>query len=200
MTWTLSDLIRRAVSTAFAPREAAAELLAQRIPQGAAWQLLVVVTLLAVIVMKGAEVFFFALGLPIVMSPITEPFALAVVLLTFDAIMVVAITWGGRAFGGKGGLAEATVLIAWLQFVMLCLQVVQVALLFILPVLATYISLVGILLFFWLLTNFVATIHGFEKLGQVFAGIIGGMLAISFVLVIVLSIIGFQVPEVPANV
>lgn len=200
MNLTLSDLIRQAVATAFAPRDAAQDLLAQRIPAGPAWQSLIVVTLLAVILMKGAELVFFSLGLPILMAPIAEPYALALVLLSFDAITVLAIVWGGRAFGGTGQMADAIVLVAWLQFVMLCLQVLQVVFLLILPILSTYVSLLGLFLFFWLLTNFVAVIHGFQRLGPVFAGILGAMLGISFVLVAILALIGFQMPEVPANV
>ena len=49
-------------------------------------------------------------------------------------------------------------------------------------------------LFFWLLTNFVAELHGFGSLVQVFLMIILSIISIAFVLSVVLSIIGIAVP------
>lgn len=196
MTWTLPDLIRHAVTTIFNPREAAEELLAQRIQRRESWLLLVLVTILSVIAVEGTSLVLHGLGLPGLMAPIGGGFGLTVVQLTLAVLMVFCIYWGGRMFGGTGRFTDVIVLVAWLQFVLLCMQVLQVLMIFLLPILATYVSIIAIGLFFWLITNFVAVIHGFERLGRVFAGILGGMFAIGFVLTLILAIIGFQVPEV----
>ena len=197
---TLTDLVRRAVATVFSPREEARDILALDLPREAGWQLLALVTLLSVLAVQGTELVLNALGLHIVLSPIQGPFALTIVQLSIAVLMVFAIYWGGRAFGGSGRFADTIVLMAWLQFVLLCLQVVQIAFLFVLPVMASYVSILGIALFFWLLTSFVAVIHGFDSLGRVFAGIVGAILALGFVFTVILTIIGFQIPEVSGNV
>ena len=58
----------------------------------------------------------------------------------------------------------------WLQFIMALLQAVQLVAVLILPLLAALLGLVGLGLFFWLLTGFVAELHGFRSPMQVFAG------------------------------
>lgn len=200
MTWSLKDLVRHAATTATNPREGAATVLAQDIPREAGWPLLGVVTIVSVVAVKAIELLFNAMGSAIVLSPVPGPFALAIVQFSLAVIMVFAVFWGGRAFGGAGRFGDTIILIAWLQFVLFCLQVVQIAALFLMPVLVAFISLAGVLLFFWLLTTFVAVIHGFQNLGRVFLGIIGGMIVVAFVMTLVLSMIGFQVPEMPTNV
>jgi hypothetical protein len=46
----------------------------------------------------------------------------------------------------------------------------------------------------WLLTNFVAVIHGFRSLGQVFVMILVSLFVLAFVLSILLTLVGVTVP------
>lgn len=200
MTWNLSDLVRRAIDTIFAPRSVATQLMALRLDTATAWQLLILVTLLSVVGIEAVALLFAASGAVEMAGPIGGAFALAIVQASVAVLMAVAIYWGGRAFGGEGRLADAVLLVAWLQFVLLCLQVVQMVFLLLIPVMAAYLGIVAVILFFWLLTQFVATLHGFESLGRVFVGILGGMFGLFIVLTIVLALFGFQLPEVPQNV
>ena len=54
-------------------------------------------------------------------------------------------------------------------------------------------------MFLWLLTNFVAVLHGFRSLGMVFVMIVVSAFAVTFVLSIVMSILGI-VPSGVVNV
>lgn len=102
----------------------------------------------------------------------------------------------GRAFGGRGRFEDALILVVWLHAVGFVLQLAQLAILLILPPLAQLVVLAGIALLFWLLTGFVAELHGFVSRVQVFVMILVTLLALSFALALVLGMLGIAPPEV----
>jgi hypothetical protein len=53
------------------------------------------------------------------------PAATGFIQLLLLVVMVFAIFWIGRSMGGSGSFEETILLVAWLQFIMVCLQVVQ---------------------------------------------------------------------------
>jgi len=74
-------------------------------------------------------------------------------------------------------------------------QVLQVVLGFVLPPLADLVGLAGLLLLLWLLTNFVAELHGFASLWSVFFGLVFGAIALFLAAAILLAIfIGAPAP------
>jgi hypothetical protein len=200
MSYSLSDLIRRAWASIFTPREVAAEILALRIDRTIGWQLLFAVVLVSVVLTEAMALLFAGAAGAEMATPIAGPMALAVVQVSLTVLMVFATYWVGRAFGGQGRFADAILLVAWLQFVLLCLQVVQMLALLLIPVFAFFIGVAAVVLFFWLLTNFVAALHGFQRLGRVFGGVVASFFALGLVMMIVFALIGVQIPEVPQNV
>lgn len=96
----------------------------------------------------------------------------------------------GRWRGGKGELADAVILIAWLQFIQLLLVVLQLVLVVTVPVLAPMVEIGAVLLFLWLLVNFVAEMHGFRSLGLVFLGVIVTFVAAVFAMSLLLMMMG----------
>jgi hypothetical protein len=88
---------------------------------------------------------------------------------------VFAIWRLGRARGGQGGMDDSVALVAWLQFVMLVLQVATLAAQVLVPPLAGLLGLVEVGLFFWLLVNFVAELHGFRSLVATFVGVLAAL-------------------------
>jgi hypothetical protein len=96
----------------------------------------------------------------------------------------------GRWRGGKGELADAVILIAWLQFIQLLLVVLQLVLVVTVPVLAPVVEIGAVLLFLWLLVNFVAEMHGFRSLGLVFLGVIVTFVAAVFAMSLLLMMMG----------
>ncbi|NJR43059.1 MAG: hypothetical protein HC767_10775 [Akkermansiaceae bacterium] len=93
---------------------------------------------------------------------------------------------------------DALLVVVWLQVLMLGLQLLQVLLLLISPVLAAVVGLAGIVLFLWLLTNFVAELHGFQSLLAVFGAIVLTGFAVAFLFVFILAM--FFGPEALAHV
>lgn len=118
-------------------------------------------------------------------SPVrTAIFQWVILLLSVHAIHKI-----GRWRGGKGSLEGAVLLVAWLQFILLCLQVVQLLAQAVAPPLADMLSLLGLALFLWLLTNFTAVLHGFQSRMVVFLGILLTLFAASFILAIVFTLL-----------
>jgi Yip1 domain len=134
-----------------------------------------------------------------VMAFITgSPLRTAVVQWVILACTVLLIDRVGRARGGTGNLSDALLIVVWVQVIMLALQVVQLVALVIAPPLAVIINLGGLVLFFWLLTNFIAELHGFVSRRAVFVGIVVTGFAVALVLVFILTLI--LGPEALSNV
>ncbi|HOZ31236.1 MAG TPA: YIP1 family protein [Tabrizicola sp.] len=179
------------------PRAAARVLLAEGVPLAARSAGLTLIAVVSAILLYPSFVLmppedivsaFFA----------QSPLQTAVVQWLALLLSVVLIASVGRAFGGRGSLADAMLVVVWLQLLMLGVQVAQLLALVVLPPLAGLIGLIGFVGFVWLMVNFIAELHGFRSLGLVFGGIIVTFIAAAFVLAILLALtIG---PEVLQNV
>ncbi len=169
------------------PRKAAQDVLNGAIPRDQIWPFLVLVCVLSGIIVQ--------IGLMLhPMAPIdgvVMPGGIMVGFMVGGSILIstAMVTWIGRAFGGTGQMGDVLLLMTWLQLVMVAFQVVQTALGLIALPLSAMFAWVGIGFLFWLMTNFIAVVHGFTSLGQVFVGMIGTLIA----LVLVMSVlIGFS--------
>ena len=174
------------------PKAVGEQVKALDLPMGARWEAFALVVLVSAIVgqfsilaMTGALTAPGLLGTP-VQSVVIQGGALLIV--------VQAIHHVGRAMGGTGDFGGALTLATWLQCVMIFFQVIQVITLVILPPLAGIIGVAAMVVFFWLLTNFIAVLHGFTSLGRVFAMIIATAFALVFVLVFFMSMLGLEPP------
>jgi hypothetical protein len=197
----LGTLLRRAAGSVTDPAEAARWVMRFEMPRGARWEALLLVVVISVIL---AQITVALLGPPpeeTALSPIfASPVTTGIVQACLLVIAVFAIYWIGRAMGGIGGFGETILLVAWLQFCMVCLQLAQTAALLLLPPLANLIGVAGFALFFWLLTSFVAELHGFASRGRVFVMILFSLLALVFGASMILAMIGATVPGVPTDV
>jgi hypothetical protein len=179
------------------PRAAARALFAEDIPLAARSAGLTLIAVLSAILLFPS----FALLPPedflssfLAQSPVQT----AVVQWLALLLSVVLIHQVGRAFGGQGNLADAMLVVVWLQLLMLGVQVAQLLALIVAPPISGLIGLVGFIGFTWLMVNFIAELHGFRSLGLVFGGIILTFIAAAFVLAILLGLI--LGPEVLQNV
>lgn len=193
----IPDLIRHTLRD---PRSAARRIIEMRLPVGAMWEALFLVIVLSVITAQVSAIlaggyseeaseilpgFFF--------SPIHMGFIQGVLMV----LMVLATYRIGRAFGGHGDLSGAVSLVVWLQFLMVCLQVAQGIAILTVPFLSGILGIAGVIAFFYLLTQFICELHGFERPGMVFAGIIGTMFAVIIVMSVLLGLLGIGYVEVP---
>ena len=180
------------------PRQATRALLAEGVPMtartGGLLLVAVVSALLASLQVRSN---------PQELDPLTafmlaSPFRAAVVQWLFLALTVLLVYRVGRAFGGRGSFPDALLIVVWLQLLTLALQVLQLAATLIAPPLAGIIGIAGFALFLWLMTAFIAELHGFASRGVVFVGMVvtalGAGLVLGFLLILILG------PEAFANV
>lgn len=171
------------------PTRAARELLAERVPLSARTAGLLLVAVLSAL-LTGLQV---GGGLQptdrLTAFMLASPFRTAVLQWGFLALSVVLIHRVGRAFGGRGSFPDALLIVVWLQTLMLGFQLIQLVVSPILPGLAGLIGLVSFGVYLWLLTVFIAELHGFASRGLVFLGMVLSALAAGFALAVLFILI-----------
>ena len=193
MNLTLKDLFQAAYDTVRDARQGARMIMAIQLERRQRWELLLLIAVLSAL-MAGLSLLIgggggFIVGGPAMLNPIT----LGVAQLFLLICMVFGIHIVGTRFGGKGGLDETILLVTWLQFVLICLQAVQIIAIVLLPPLAFLIGVAGIVLFFWLLTAFVAELHGFSSTIGVFVSILIVMVVFTTLFRFLLGVLGIAV-------
>lgn len=186
---TFIGLMRHTVT---APRETAARLFGLRLGRGTlieATALLAVINgLLATLV--GGVALPMQDGSEIALSPLVWSAALfAGMILSASSLQV-----AGRLLGGKGSFEDALLATVWINAMVLALEFIAVVLGLISADLASIVFLVGLVLLFWAMLNFVRVLHGFQGLGRSFLAILlagfGTLLGLSFILSIAISLGG----------
>ncbi len=193
MNLTFKDLFQAAYDTVRDARQGARMIMAIQLERRQRWELLLLIAVLSAL-MAGLSLLIgggggFIVGGPAMLNPIT----LGVAQLFLLICMVFGIHIVGTRFGGKGGLDETILLVTWLQFVLICLQAVQIIAIVLLPPLAFLIGVAGIVLFFWLLTAFVAELHGFSSTIGVFVSILIVMVVFTTLFRFLLGVLGIAV-------
>jgi Yip1 domain len=182
MDLSLSSLLQMARDSVQNPREGARAVLRLNPPRQARWTGLILMAVMST-VLTNLSVLMMPLEDQAMMGAFaTSPLRMVVIQVAVLLIMVQAVYHVGRWRGGQGSFADALLLVGWLQFILLVLQVAQIVLQVVLPPLAEILGLLGLILFLWLLTGFVAELHGFSSTGWVFVGIMATMIGAAFVL------------------
>ena len=130
-----------------------------------------------------------------------SPLLLGLVIWGLLVLSVFITHYVGKVFDGKGQLDQSLKTVIWMQVVLLFLQVVQIGLFLISPVIAILFGWLGALYVFYVFLEFVRTLHKFRSLGLVFAGaivsLIGLMFGIALAIGLIAAVFGL---EVGANV
>ncbi|MBD9528252.1 MULTISPECIES: YIP1 family protein [Paracoccus] len=136
---------------------------------------------------------------PIASDPLSAilsvPLTLAGLQFAAMVLSAVAVTVIGRAFGGKGEFADALVLVAWVELILVGLQAVQLVLMLLVPPTATLMSLVAFGLSIYLTIALTKALHGFTSTPKVALGFIGGVFLVATILSILAAAFGI-LPEV----
>ncbi|MBE2277682.1 MAG: YIP1 family protein [Rhodobacteraceae bacterium] len=192
---TIAQLIRLSLQQ---PRAGLRAVLALDLPQGAG------LAALALMAVASSLMLHLTLSLlpddeqVVIAALFGSPVYTAVMQFVVLFLSVVVIHILGRGAGGRGRFDQGLVTMAWLQFLMLVLQAVQILVLLALPPLAGLVGLAAMVLFLWLLTGFVAELHGFVSQTKVFFAIIGTMILLALALsTILMTVLG---PEAMTNV
>lgn len=94
----------------------------------------------------------------------------------------------GKGFGGKGSFPDAVMLLAWLEFILLLLQMAQAVTMVFSPPMSQAIGVLGFVIFLWLLANFTAELHSFSSVFATFLGIVGSVIALSFAAAVIIAL------------
>lgn len=194
MTPVVRLLFAQAWASLKTPREVARWVMSFDLPRVMRWEVLLLVVILSTMLAQFTVTFVASEQAMLMGQILANPWTTSIIQMSVLVIAVFSVYWIGRAMGGTGGFGDAILLVAWLQFCMFCLQLVQTAAMLVMPPVAGLLGLAGFAVFFWLLTNFVAELHGFRSLPQVFLMILVSILALVFGVSLILAVIGISVP------
>ena len=193
---TLNGLTQLLQLTLSNPRAAAARLKALNLPVNTGWTAIVLVSVASAFM--GFIGFVTAPGEmdPALSALFGSPLRTALIQVAVLSLTGALAYWVGRRFGGTGTLAQALVLVAWVQVPPILLQLVQLVAMVLAPPIAPLIGLAGFALYAVLLSLFIAELHGFRSGLVVFFGLI----VVSFLVAMVVAIVFATLFGVPANV
>lgn len=184
-TQSLKDL---AIVTVKDPQTAARQLIAMDLDRGTLW--------LALFLMAVLNTLLHGLSNLLVQgpSPIPAVFDSPAVYFFFVAgglvLIVVTLFWAGRAFGGEARMEDIMVIIAWLQFMRVLVQIVALILLVTIPVLSAVLVLAAAIIGLWILVHFVNQAHQFDSLGKSVGVLIVAFIGMVLGVSVLLSLIG----------
>ncbi len=180
------------------PRMAAATLINWNLPRSVIWTALALVSCCNAILAGLSELIF--------PSPVTMPAILANPLMLFIllaggvVISSYALVWGGSKVGGQGRLEDVAVVLTWLQSLRVLAQAVVVVLAILSPGLAGLFAMVVGFAGLWLMANFVAQALDFASAWKAFGLMAALTVGFVFVVVLLLTVTGFGLGGVDANV
>ncbi|MHC0053897.1 Yip1 family protein [Actibacterium sp. D379-3] len=176
------------------PKEGARRVLSLPLPREALWQALALVVIVSLLMTHLGDRLMPAPTDPLLPMFRDAPFLTVIILGALTLLTVQATYRVGRLMGGNGTFEGALRLILWLQMIMLCLQAAQLLFMVVFPLFAVLLGPISLVLSLWLLTNFVAVLHGFRALFPVFLMILVTAMVLGFALVFVLSLAGIGLP------
>ncbi|SFA57391.1 Yip1 domain-containing protein [Paracoccus halophilus] len=92
-----------------------------------------------------------------------QPLTMAGIQLAGTVLSAVLVVRIGRMFGGTGNFADALLAIAWIELVLVAVQVVQIAMLLLLPATAALVGTFAAMLSIYLTVTMTKALHGFRS-------------------------------------
>ena len=195
MNFSLPNLLRAARDTLRDPAGAARYVMGLNLSVAQGLMALALTASVAALLTALMQGFLGPIDDPAIPDLFNQPMLLA---LSQFALMLLgaALMWRvGQAFGGKGSFAQSLSLVAWLEVVLILLQLAEVVVLLLVPLLALPLGLASVFAFFYLLTHFTAALNGFASLIKTFFAILATSVAVLILSSIVLMFI-VPVPNV----
>ncbi len=182
-------LLGMALQTIPEPRKVAREVLALRLPRPVLWQAFALFAVLSTGLGVSATILF-PPEPELAGTLLADPLRLGAIEASSLVLTVFLIYWMGRSFGGRGSFEQALLTVIWLQFVAFLLQLAVLAAALISPAMAFLLNYLAVAVSFWILSHFIAEMHGFSSTGLVFAMILVTILGVAIAVGIVLAVIG----------
>ena len=119
-----------------------------------------------------------------------RPFVFAGVLAVAVALMIAALSWSGRLFGGTARIEDLAVTVIWLQVLRAVAQAVLALAVPLSLVMAGAMAMLASALGLWITANFIDVAHGFGSLFKALGALIVAAIGLAFVLSLLLSLTG----------
>ena len=177
------------LATVYRPAEAAAMLMGHGVDRATGWMILGLAVILNTLAyFLSITLFPIPPGTPVPL-PVT-PLMVATVLGAVTVIFVFAFYWVGRAIGGRGRFDDILLMMGWLQYMRLAVQLASLVLMLFLPGLAKLFVMAAGLYGVWVVINFLTVAHGFDGPGKAVMMLVLTMMGLTVGLSILLSVIG----------
>ncbi|WP_347266826.1 YIP1 family protein [Paracoccus sp. (in: a-proteobacteria)] len=177
------------------PAAAVRMLQALDLPLAARWMALFLAVCLSTL-LAGLSLLMFPVEVDHPVSRmLSQPATLAAIQLTVMTVSAVMVAQVGRSFGGRGSFADALLIIAWIELVLVGLQAMQVVMMALFPATASLLSMLAFGLFIYLAVSMTKALHGFASTGKVALAFIGSVFLLGFLLSLIAAAFGI-VPEV----
>jgi len=127
----------------------------------------------------------------------------AIVTLMFFGNMVLLVFglyWTGKVLGGVASLPDMILVLSWVQFLMLVLQVAQTVLMLLAPLVAALFTFAALIYLMWVFLVFLAEAEGFSNLPRAVIQVLLTLVGVSVGLGLILSLIGVSAQGAIANV
>jgi hypothetical protein len=107
-------------------------------------------------------------------------------------MMGFSLYFTGRALGGQGTFPGTLALMAWLQVVMVAMQIATLVLIFVAPVVAAFLVFVSLVVFVRSTVVFVNELHGFQSIGRAIVTVLLAFLGVvvGFTIILLFSGVG----------
>ena len=185
-TQALTDL---AVTSVKEPAAAARRLLSRDLEQSTLWTALLLMAVLNTLIQQVSNLF---IDIP---TPLLRLFDVAIIYFLFVAggliLIVFAVFWTGRIFGGRGSLEDIMVVIVWLQFLRVLVQASALILLLTIPFVSFLFVIGATMIGCWIFVHFVNEAHEFDNLGKSAVVLIAAFAGMLVGLSLLLSLVGF---------
>jgi len=191
-------LVGMALQTVPEPRKVARDVQNVDLSRGVLWQILLFL-LVATTMLGVAASLLFPTDPEAFGGLLANPLITGIAQGAISVLTVFGIYWVGRMAGGTGSFDQALLTVIWLHFVLLLIEMAILALGLFAPAMEMLLWVMGLVLTFWILSHFIAEMHGFNNAGMVFVSIILTLFAAMVVFSIVLAIIGVGIPSDPGE-
>ena len=186
MNLSLQTLLRAARDTLVNPASAARYVMGLGLDAGQGLMALGLTAVCATLLTAMMQAFMGPIDDPAMQEMFNRPFILAISQFGLMALGAFLMWRVGRVFGGKGSFAQSLALVAWLEVVLILLQVAALVVQLALPLFALPVGLASVFAFFYLLTHFTAALNGFVSLTKTFFAILGTAIAVLLLATVVL--------------
>ena len=186
---TLTEFLAAAQFTLREPKKAARGLIAMNLPMSVRWLALSLVTVLSTLFLLTEIKLSPFSDDPMMLRMLDSPLMLAAMQFLVLVVSAYLIARIGKFFQGVGNFDDALLLVLWMQAVLCLVQLFQILAMLTFAPLADLVGFVALFATGWLITNFVAELHGFKSLILVFVGILLGAFATMVALSIILAVL-----------